>query len=224
MTALGRDCALVEIDGRTLRLRPRHSEIVVILALAAGGLSGPRLAVELSEEDVHPVTLRAEMSRLRTLLGDGVLGSQPYTLRRPVTSDFATVLDLLAEGRVGEAVAAYPGPLLPDSEAPAIVDYRAMLEQQLRAEVLASGDAMLLRRWVNAAWGADDAAAWQALARQLPGGSPQRAAAAARARALGGRRRCDGNHEELAGLVPVMAAGCNGRATPPSLASELTAR
>jgi hypothetical protein len=61
-----------------------------------------------------------------------------------------------------------------------------MLEQQLRAEVLASGDAMLLRRWVKAAWGADDAAAWQALARQLPGGSPQRAAAAARARALGG--------------------------------------
>ena len=34
LTALGRDCALVEVDGRTLRLRPRHSEIVVILALA----------------------------------------------------------------------------------------------------------------------------------------------------------------------------------------------
>ena len=186
LTALGRDCALIEIDGRTLRLRPRHSEIVVILALAAGGLSGPRLAVELSEADVHPVTLRAEMSRLRTLLGDGLLGSQPYALRRPVTSDFASVLDLLAEGRVGAAVAAYPGPLLPDSEAPAVVDHRVMLEQQLRAEVLASGDAMLLRRWVKAAWGADDAAAWQALARQLPGGSPQRAAAAARARALGG--------------------------------------
>jgi hypothetical protein len=192
LTALGRDCALVEVDGRTLRLRPRHSEIVVILALAmkgageaGGGLSGPRLAVELSEAEVHPVTLRAEMSRLRTLLGDGLLGSQPYALRRPVTSDFATVLDLLAEGRVGEAVAAYPGPLLPDSEAPAIVDYRAKLEQQLRAEVLASGDAVLLRRWVNAVWGADDAAAWQALAGQLPVGSPQRAAAAVRAGALG---------------------------------------
>ena len=185
LTALGRDCALVEVDGRTLRLRPRHSEIVVILALAAGGLSGPRLAVELSEAEVHPVTLRAEMSRLRTLLGDGLLGSQPYALRRPVTSDFATVLDLLAEGRVGQAVAAYPGPLLPDSEAPAIVDYRATLEQQLRAEVLASDDAKLLRRWVNTAWGADDAAAWQALAGQLPGGSPQRAAAAVRARVLG---------------------------------------
>jgi hypothetical protein len=192
LTALGRDCALVQIDGRTLRLRPRHSEIVVLLALAmkgageaGGGLSGPRLAVELSEADIHPVTLRAEMSRLRTLLGDGLLGSQPYALRRPVTSDFATVLDLLADGRVGEAVAAYSGPLLPDSEAPAIVDYRSMLEEQLRAEVLASADAKVLRRWVSAAWGANDAAAWRALAGQLPGGSPQRAAADARARALG---------------------------------------
>ena len=185
LTALGRDCALVGIDGRTLRLRPRHSEIVVLLALAGGGLSGPRLAVELSEADIRPVTLRAEMSRLRTLLGDGLLGSQPYALRRPVRSDFATVLDLLADGRVGEAVAAYSGPLLPDSEAPAIVDYRSMLEEQLRAEVLASADANVLRRWVSAAWGANDAAGWRALAGQLPGGSPQRAAADTRAVALG---------------------------------------
>jgi hypothetical protein len=184
LTALGRDCALVQIDGRTVKLRPRHSEIVVILALAARGLTGPRLAVELSEADIHPVTLRAEMSRLRTLLGDGLLGSQPYALQRPVTSDFAAVLGLLAEGRVGEAVAAYPGPLLPDSEAPTIVDYRATLEQQLRAEVLASGDAMVLRRWVSAAWGANDAEAWRALARQLPGGSPQCAGADTRAGAL----------------------------------------
>lgn len=185
LTALGRDRALVEIDGRTVWLRPRHSEIVVLLALAAGGLTGPRLAVELSDADVHPVTLRAEVSRLRALLGGGLLGSQPYALRRPVTSDFTDVLDLLAEGRVGEALAAYSGPLLPDSEAPAIVDYRATLEEQLRAEVLASGDAMVLRRWVSAAWGTDDVAAWQALAAQLPGGSPQRAAAETRARALG---------------------------------------
>jgi len=200
LTVLGRDCALVEIDGRTLRLRPRHSEIVVILALAPRGLSGPRLAVELSEADIQPVTLRAEMSRLRALLGDGLLGSQPYALRRPVTSDFATVLDLLAEGRVGEAVAAYPGPLLPDSEAPAIVGYRSVLEEQLRAEVLASGDAEVLRRWVSAAWGANDTAAWRVLARQLPGGSPQRAAADTRAVALGA-------HSDVATITKIYRPG-----------------
>jgi hypothetical protein len=188
LTALGRDCALLELDGRVLRLRPRHSEIVVLLALAmegageaGGGISGPRLAVELSEEEIHPVTLRAEMSRLRTLLGGELLGSQPYMLRRTVRADFAAVLDLVAEGRVDAAVGAYSGPLLPNSEAPAIAEYRTALEQQLRAEVLASADAGVLRRWVAAPWGAADAEAWAALAQQLPGGSPQRAAAMVRA-------------------------------------------
>jgi hypothetical protein len=186
LSALGRNRALLEVDGRTFQLRPRHSEIVVILALSACGLLGPRLAVELSEENIHPVTLRAEMSRLRTILGGDLLGSHPYALRRPVMSDFALVLDLLAEGRVVDAAALYHGPLLPDSEAPAVASHRTMLEQQLRAEVLASADAMLLRRWVNAAWGAHDAEAWRVLARHLPGGSPERAAAATRAEVLDG--------------------------------------
>lgn len=184
LTALGRDCALVEADGRVVRLRPRHSEIAVILALAAAGLPGPRLAVRLSETEIQPVTLRAEMSRLRTLLGADLIGSHPYEFRRPVSSDLAAVEGLLEQGQVTAALAAYPGPLLPSSQAPAIVERRAAVEQQLRAEVLASGDAGLLRHWVNATWGADDIPAWQALARALPAGSPQRSAAAARARAL----------------------------------------
>jgi hypothetical protein len=181
MTALGRDCALLELDGRVLRLRPRHSEIVALLALAEEGLCGPRLAVELSEKEIHPVTLRAEMSRLRALLGGEFLGSQPYRLRRTIRADFTAVRDLVAEGRVAAAAAAYSGPLLPNSEAPAIVEYRTVLEQQLRAEVLASADAGVLRHWVSTPWGADDAEAWLALAQQLPGGSPLRAAATVRA-------------------------------------------
>jgi transcriptional regulator of acetoin/glycerol metabolism len=149
LSALGRDYALAEVDGRVLQLRPRHSEIAVILALAPGGLPGPRLAVRLSEEDINPVTLRAEMSRLRTLLGGELLGSHPYRLRRPVVLDAATVLYLLDHGRVADAVAAYLGPLLPSSEAPAIAGYRAALEERLDGEVLASGDAALKRRWAS---------------------------------------------------------------------------
>jgi len=184
LTALGRDCALAEVDGRVLRLRPRHSEICVILALTASGLAGPRLAVRLSDTDIHPVTLRAEISRLRRLLGAELLSSHPYEFRRPVSSDYATVLSLLDQGRVAAATAAYPGPLLPSSQSPAIAGYREALEQQLRAEVLDSGDPRLLRDWVSADWGADDIDAWQALARALPAESPQRSAAAARAGAL----------------------------------------
>lgn len=184
LTALGRDCALVEVGGRVVRLRPRHSEIAVILALAAGGLPGPRLAVQLAETEIQPVTLRAEISRLRMLLGGDLIGSHPYEFRRPVSSDFADVEALLARGQVAAAVAGYPGPLMPGSQAPAIAERRGALDQQLRAEVLASGDAGLLRHWVSATWGADDIQAWQELARALPAGSPQRCAAAARARAL----------------------------------------
>ena len=167
LTALGRDHALAEVDERAFRLRPRHSEIAVILALARGGLPGPRLAVNLSEEEIAPVTLRAEMSRLRALLGGDLLGSYPYEFLRPVTLDFAGVLGLLDQGRVADAVAAYPGPLLPGSQAPAIVEHRTVLDCQLRAAVLASGDAALTRHWVNAAGGADGLEAWLALERAM---------------------------------------------------------
>jgi hypothetical protein len=187
LTALGRDHALLEVDGRTHRLSRRHSEVVMALSLMAGGMSGGRLAVELSDAEIPLVNLRVEMSRLRALLGPQVLGSRPYELCRSVRSDFADLRDLLAAGRVEEAVGAYAGPLLPWSDAPVIVEFREALEQQLRGAVLASGGPALLRRWVDAPWGANDAQAWRALADNLPGGSAQRAAAAGRARALLGQ-------------------------------------
>jgi hypothetical protein len=184
LTVLGRDSALLESGGRVLHLSPRHSEIVLALALAGHGVTGDRLTVELSDREVPPSTLRAEMTRLRAVLGPALLGSRPYALLCPVRTDFAEVSALLAEGRVAQALARYPGPLLPRSDAPVVVEHRRCLEQQLRGAVLGSGDPTLLRRWVDAEWGADDIPAWSVLARTLPGGSPQRAAAAARARAL----------------------------------------
>lgn len=186
LAALGRDSALLQIDGRTVRLRPRHSEILVILALAEGGLSGGRLAVELAEDELARVTMRAEMSRLRAILGPDLLASMPYRLLRPLRSDFVTVRELLTDGRVGDALAMYPGPLLPSSQAPAVLAARTGLERHLRAGMLGSGDPAIVRRWVGTPWGGDDPAAWRRLADLLPGGSAQRAAAAGRARDLMG--------------------------------------
>lgn len=184
LTALGRDSVLLAHADRVHRLSPRHSEIVVALALEGRGVPGGRLAVDLSEREMPPSTLRAELTRLRAALGPGLLGSRPYALLRPVRSDFGDVAALLAEGRAEQALDRYRGPLLPRSEAPVVVEHRRALEQQVRGAVLGAGDPRLLRRWVDTAWGADDAVAWRTLAHLLPGGSAQRAAAAARARAL----------------------------------------
>jgi hypothetical protein len=184
LSVLGRDCALLEYGDRVLQLSPRHSEMVLALAFASRGMTGEQLAVDLSEREIPASTLRAEMTRLRAELGPDLLGSRPYALLRPVRTDVDDVSGLLAAGRVREAFDRYPGPLLPRSEAPIVVEQRRCLAQQLRGAVLAAGDTGLLRRWVGATWGADDTAAWTALAHTLPGGSPQRAAAAARAHAL----------------------------------------
>ena len=184
LSALARDHALLELNGSALVLRPRHSEILALLALTPGGLTGPQLAVALSEREIPPVTLRAEMARLRCAVGGDLIASYPYALRYPVDSDFDHVLALLADGSVGEAVAAYRGPLLPSSEAPGIVEHRRMLARRVRAQVLGSADPAVLRRWLAGPCGAVDAAAWRALADRLPGGSVGRAQAATKARSL----------------------------------------
>lgn len=183
LTALGRDEALLAADGRKVRLSRRHSEILVVLALHPEGLSGERLLLELYEDEhVTPVTLRAELSRLRALLGPRVLRSRPYRLSGLVDSDFDTVARRLASGAVAAALGGYAGPLLPGSRAPGVTRLRTRLEGQLRAALVARGDPGLLADWAYSPWGEDDLRVWQALASVLPEG--QRAVAQARVRAL----------------------------------------
>jgi hypothetical protein len=154
------------------------------MASARHGVSAARLAVELSPAELSTAAVRVEMSRLRTALGPHLLGSTPYRLLRPVRSDLDVVRGLVAAGRVTEAIEHYRGPLLPGSQAPVIVEQRTALYQQLRGGLLACADPVLWRRWVNEPWGRGDQGAWVALARSLPGGSPERAAAAQRAHGL----------------------------------------
>jgi hypothetical protein len=184
LSVLGRDTALLEIDGRVVKLGPRHSEIMVLLALADDGLTTERLAAGLSSGALNSTTIRVDISRLRTLLGGDLLASRPYLLRRRIRSDLDVVQDLLAERRPSDALSAYPGPLLPHSQAPGIAEKRQSLHRQLRDAVVTSYDARLLGRWLEAPWGMDDASAWETLAGLLPEGSPRRSQAAARAEAL----------------------------------------
>ncbi|MFJ8013451.1 GAF domain-containing protein [Streptomyces sp. NPDC096339] len=183
LTALGLDEALLVTGGRRVRLGRRHSEIMALLAHHPGGLSGEELAIALYEdESVSPVTLRAEMSRLRALLGPAAPLSRPYRTAVPLAADFTALTRHLAAGAVSTALHHYPGPLLPASTAPGIVRLRRRIEEQARAAVIARADAGLLTDWVCSAWGADDREAWQALASALP--AEGRSAALARVRAL----------------------------------------
>jgi hypothetical protein len=183
LSALGRNEALLVADGRSISLSRRHSEIVTVLACRPEGVPGDELLVELYEdESVTPVTLRAELSRLRGILGPELLPSRPYRLTARVDTDFAAVARLLASGAVTAAASAYAGPLLPCSQAPAVIRLRRRLADQLRAALIERADPVLLSEWANSPWGEEDLSAWRALTRALPDRS--RAPALARLRDL----------------------------------------
>jgi hypothetical protein len=174
LQALGRPDMVLTAAGRSLRLSLRHSEILAVLATHPGGLSGDELAVMLYPGDVSPATLRAEVVRLRSLLGADVLASRPYRLCSEVTSDWAAVAARLAAGDLAGALKLYPGPLLPPSEAPEVVRLRADLHGWLRALVLADGAQELVVNWTQSRWGADDLEMWHRQCALLPSRSPLR--------------------------------------------------
>ncbi|MFG1828506.1 GAF domain-containing protein [Micromonospora chersina] len=185
VAALGRDEAELRVAGRRIRLGRRHSELLVLLLDHPEGRTGEQLGLDLYGDDrLHPVTLRAELSRLRRALGEELLDSRPYRLRPAVRADFRTVTELLEHGDPAGALRAYPGPLLPGSDAPGVARLRRLVDGQLRAAVLAAADPALLTAWTATPAGADDLTAWQALARALPPGTPRRPLALARARQL----------------------------------------
>jgi hypothetical protein len=180
VVAMGRNEATLTFGGVRRRLGRRHSELLVLLLAHPHGRTGDELGVDLYGEDVSPVTVRAELSRLRRTLGPELLDSRPYRLRAELTADFRTVLQLLERGRVAEALQEYSGPLLPGSDAPGVARLRRLVDGQLRAGVLASRDRALIQTWLRAVWGADDLEIWEAYARLLPPDSPARPLALSR--------------------------------------------
>jgi hypothetical protein len=87
---------------------------------------------------------------------------------------------MLRTGAVREAAEAYPGPLLPGSEAPAIVEAREQLDAWVRQAVMTSGDVDAVWAWVNAPANSEDLAAWKRLLSALEFRDPRRSLCAAR--------------------------------------------
>ena len=165
--SLGRNEALLSLTdsgGRKakFRLSPRHSEIVLLLASAPRGLSGDELMVLLYEEDPAPATLRAEVNRLRNLLGDNLLLSRPYRLEASISGDWLEVEGRLAAGDLRGALRHYHGPLLPRSYGPGVLRLRENLHESLRAALLSSNEPDLMSTWTRSSWGADDYEMWVA--------------------------------------------------------------
>lgn len=166
------------LDGRHVPLSLRHAELLTLMALHPHGLTCEQSSFHLYGDEGNPVTVRAEIHRLRAQLGD-VVRAKPYRLDCEVDADFLTVRRLLGAGDVAGAVRRYPGPLLPRSESAAIRHERDDLGAQLRRQLLHRGDVDDL--WAFAQTGEDDLEILGRLAAALPPGDPRRVAAQLRA-------------------------------------------
>lgn len=171
LTVLGTQGGTLHTPSGRRRLTCRHAEILLLLAEHPAGLRGDELAVLLSESELSEVTVRAEISRLRRLVGPLLSESRPYRLTAPLETDIDLVRGALGVGDVAGALSAYAGSVLPRSAAPGVARVRASLQDELRAATLASADPDLVARWTASDDGAEDWQAWQTLARVAPIGS-----------------------------------------------------
>ncbi len=162
LDVLGRRDGRLRGAGRGFVVSRRHAEILLLLAAHPGGLSADELAVLVDERTLDPVTVRAEVSRLRRTVGEQLVGNRPYRLTGVLGTDVAQVRQLIAERRITDAINAYAGPVLPRSTAPGVVEIRENLAAELRAAVLLDGRAETLLAWGETEHGADDVSLWTA--------------------------------------------------------------
>jgi hypothetical protein len=167
------------VAGRRVELTQRHAEILAILALSPRGLTAEQLTLELYGERGKPVTVRAELSRLRRLLA-GLVHARPYRLLGAPAVDFLEVERLVEHDRAAEALDRYPAPLLPGSEVPLVAEARTRLDGGLRRSILQSGDTALIARWCASASGRDDLPAAELLLSLLDERDPAHPGARAR--------------------------------------------
>ena len=144
-------------QGRSEALSVRQAELLTILSQHPEGLSGTRLLDHMYGESGRMTTLKALVSRTRSLID---IQSQPYALSEAVETDLERIVDDLDGGRVRQAAERYVAPLLPESDAPAVNRLRDTIEARLRHAVLAGGDTTALVKIAQAL--DDDLELWEA--------------------------------------------------------------
>ncbi|GAA2127652.1 MULTISPECIES: GAF domain-containing protein [Arthrobacter] len=180
---LGRDQALLSIDGRTVSLSARHSEILALLSTHPEGLNAEELCALLYPGEASTMTLRAEMVRLRKVLQqlnpEAVPASRPYRLPVDLVPDSGQVLSCLQRGAHRIALEIYRGAVLPRSEAPGIVELRARVSALMREALLTDGSAESLLKYAELPEAKDDVDVRTAALKLLAPRSPKRAAVVA---------------------------------------------
>ncbi|MET1064855.1 MAG: GAF domain-containing protein [Arthrobacter sp.] len=180
LQVLGRAQALLSIDGRSVTLSVRHSEILTLLSTHPQGLSAEELCTLLYPGEASTMTLRAEMVRLRKVLQqlnpDAVPESRPYRLPIGLVADSGQVLNCLQRGAHRLALEIYRGAVLPRSEAPGIAELRNRVSSLLREAVLTDGSAESLLRYAELPEARHDVEIRIAALKLLPPRSPKRAA------------------------------------------------
>lgn len=183
LRVLGRDRARLEVfsdDGeRSVELSARHAEILLLLAVHRQGLSAERLAELVYGEGSSADTLRPEMVRLRRALERIwpalVPESRPYRLTVPLETDAQDVLSLLDRGAHRVALSTYRGPVLPDSAAPGVEEYRDSVRSILRETMRTEASIDVLLSYAEIPEGSEDAEILRLCLELLPARSPKRA-------------------------------------------------
>ncbi|MCX2966409.1 GAF domain-containing protein [Gordonia aquimaris] len=186
LSVLGAGGYMWRASGGERSLSRRHAEILLLLQAYPEGLNTEQLALLLAEDGVDPVTVRAEISRLRRDLGTDVVASRPYRLTVELTSDVSEVRDRIAAGSdLGGVIDLLGrGGLLAESSAPGVVELFEELREDLRSRLIAQGEVTTLRKWTSSTHGRDDLVAWRRLEHRLPAGHPDRAVVGGRIRLL----------------------------------------
>ncbi|MEU3168800.1 GAF domain-containing protein [Streptosporangium sp. NPDC006930] len=167
LSFLGAEHPTAHLEGTRLSLSLRHAEILTMLALNPQGMTAAQLSFHLYGDAGNPVTVRAEIHRLRARLGR-TIAAKPYRLTCALEADFLELKRLLAADEAAPVARAYRGPLLPRSEAPALRLEREELEGQVRARLLRRGGPEDLWAYAETEHGRNDIQILERLVVALP--------------------------------------------------------
>lgn len=155
----------VEHRAREVDLTLRQCEVLAVLCDREDGVTTSELRRLVFGDEVGEGTVKSTVSRLRQLVP---VSPSPYRIAVPFECDFKRVLALLAGGRVHQALQHYAGPLLPESEAPGVVELRLHLEECVRRAVIGTGDPDLLIQLATSV--GDDLELWEEARASLSAG------------------------------------------------------